>query len=129
MPQDARDEARIVIEAEQGTVAEGRLAQALRELAEFCAGRRREFTVALDPAGAPFYQEIWAEVARVPYGRTRSYGEIAPKVATPEARPGRRSRQRANPVAPFVPSIASSAATASSPLVRARPAAQAAAPA
>lgn len=103
MPQDARDETRIVIEAEQGTAADVHLSQALRELAEFYAGRRREFTVALDPEGAPFYQEIWAEVARVPYGETRSYGEIARRVATIEASRAVGAANGANPVAPFVP--------------------------
>lgn len=102
-PGDAATEPRIVIELERGTVADAHLAQALRELAEFYESERREFTVALDPEGAPFYQEIWAEVARVPYGETRSYGEIARAVATLEASRAVGAANGANPVAPFVP--------------------------
>lgn len=102
-PADAREDPCIVIESERGTAAEAHLVQALRELEEFYRGALREFTVALDPEGAPFYQEIWAEVARVPYGETRSYGEIARAVATLEASRAVGAANGANPVAPFVP--------------------------
>ena len=102
-PADARNETSVVVDLERGTAADTHLAQALRELAEFFDGQRREFTVALDPEGSPFYRDIWAEVARVPYGETRSYGEIARAVATLEASRVVGAANGANPVAPFVP--------------------------
>lgn len=83
--------------------AEAHLRQALRELAEYFAGERRAFTVALDPQGTPFFQAAWAEVARVPYGETRSYGEIARALRAPSATRAVGAANGANPVAPFVP--------------------------
>ena len=103
VPAESREQPLIAVEQERGNAADEHLRQALGELAEFYGGRLREFTVALDPHGPAFYQEIWAEVARVPYGETRSYGEIARAVATLEASRAVGAANGANPVAPFVP--------------------------
>jgi O-6-methylguanine DNA methyltransferase len=59
--------------------------------------------VALDPVGAPFSRRIWDEVARVPYGQTRSYGEIALAVGAPAAARAVGQANATHPVAPFVP--------------------------
>ena len=79
------------------------LRQALTELDEYFRGERREFTVTLDPQGTEFYRAAWAEVARVPYGETRSYGEIAQAIDSPAAVRAVGAANGANPVAPFVP--------------------------
>lgn len=83
--------------------AERQLRRALAELGEFFSGRRRVFTVALDPQGPAFFAEVWAAVAAVPYGETRAYGEIARTVGQPEASRAVGAANGANPVAPFVP--------------------------
>lgn len=93
----------VTIEAEAGGAAEAHLRQALTELAEFYGGTRREFTVALDPQGTSFYQRAWAEVARVQYGETRTYGEIARTIGAAKATRAVGAANGANPVAPFVP--------------------------
>lgn len=79
------------------------LRQALRELREYFTGERTEFTVALDPQGTDFYRAAWAEVARVPFGETRSYAEIAQAIGSPAAIRAVGAANGANPVAPFVP--------------------------
>lgn len=79
------------------------LHQALAELHEYFRGERREFTVALDPPGTDFYRAAWAEVARVPYGETRAYAEIAQAIGSPTAVRAVGAANGANPVAPFVP--------------------------
>jgi methylated-DNA-[protein]-cysteine S-methyltransferase len=79
------------------------LRQALTELAEYFMGERRVFTVALDPQGPEFFHRAWAEVARVPYGETRSYGEIARALGDPQASRAVGAANGANPVAPFIP--------------------------
>lgn len=79
------------------------LRRALSELHEYFAGTRREFTVALDPHGTAFYRAAWAEVARVPYGETRSYAEIAQAIGSPAAIRAVGAANGANPAAPFVP--------------------------
>lgn len=79
------------------------LRQALTELNEYFRGDRREFTVALDPWGSDFYRAAWMVVARVPFGETRAYAEIAQAVGSPAAIRAVGAANGANPVAPFVP--------------------------
>lgn len=100
----AHDATPIYAIMEQGTTAAAEhLQHALRELAEYFAGERREFTVVLDITGPAFFQTVWAAVARVPYGATRSYLEIAKMVGQPEATRAVGAANGANPVAPLVP--------------------------
>ncbi len=56
------------------------------ELDEYFAGTRREFSVPLDPdGGTGFQRSVWEELTRIPYGETRSYGDIASSVGNPRA--------------------------------------------
>lgn len=59
--------------------------QVEREMAEYFAGTRREFTLPLAPVGTPFQQRVWLALRDIPYGRTRSYGEQARAIGKPEA--------------------------------------------
>lgn len=61
------------------------LAQLERELAEYFAGRRRGFDVALHVGGSPFQERVWSELLKIPFGETRSYQDVARKVGSPEA--------------------------------------------
>ena len=53
------------------------LAMATDQLLEYMAGRRQSFTVPLRPGGTAFQQRVWQAMMAIPYGSTRSYGEIA----------------------------------------------------
>src|SRR5258708_22766364 len=53
------------------------LRQAKRELAEYFAGKRSRFDVALDPQGTEFQRSVWKAIAGVSFGKTLSYGELA----------------------------------------------------
>jgi methylated-DNA-[protein]-cysteine S-methyltransferase len=56
----------------------GAFAEVTGQLDEYFAGERRRFDVALDlDQGTPFARSVWAEIARIPYGSTTSYGAIA----------------------------------------------------
>src|SRR5262245_19035407 len=48
-----------------------------REVEEYCAGERTEFTLTLAPQGNDFQCAVWDALLAIPYGETRSYGEIA----------------------------------------------------
>jgi len=61
------------------------LLQAAAELAEYFAGTRREFTLPLAPAGTPFQQAVWEALRTIPYGETRTYGQIAAQIGRPTA--------------------------------------------
>ncbi len=96
-------DAEIRVEYATSDAAEAHLRTALQQLAEFFAGDRRDFTVALDPQGSDFYQHTWRTVAAIPYGETRTYLEIAREVGRPQAPRAVGSANAANPIAPFVP--------------------------
>ncbi len=63
------------------------------ELDQYFAGHRHQFSVPLLPAGTPFQEAVWAELAAIPYGETRSYQAIARAIGRPTAR---RAVGRAN---------------------------------
>ncbi len=48
-----------------------------RQLMEYFAGERHEFDLPLAPRGDAFQHQVWDLIAKIPYGRTRSYGELA----------------------------------------------------
>jgi methylated-DNA-[protein]-cysteine S-methyltransferase len=52
-------------------------AEVAAQLEEYFAGDRKEFTVPLAPSGSPFQLAVWAELTKIPYGSTVSYGDIA----------------------------------------------------
>jgi methylated-DNA-[protein]-cysteine S-methyltransferase len=57
------------------------LLEAKGQLLQYFAGDRREFALPLEPAGVPFEQRVWALMREIPYGQTRSYGELARALA------------------------------------------------
>jgi methylated-DNA-[protein]-cysteine S-methyltransferase len=61
------------------------LTRAHRQLEAYFAGRRYEFDLPLTFAGTPFQEAVWRELARVPFGATVSYGELARRVRKPKA--------------------------------------------
>lgn len=73
------------------------------ELDEYFAGRRREFTVPLDPMGTPFQLSVWAALREIPYGATRSYGEQARAIGRPDAVRAVAHANGDNPIAILVP--------------------------
>ena len=83
--------------------AERILTQASRELAEYFAGERREFSVPLHPVGTPFQQKVWAALCRIPYGETRTYGEIARQIGAPKAARAVGMANHRNPLPLFIP--------------------------
>ncbi|PWU06861.1 MAG: XRE family transcriptional regulator [Terriglobia bacterium] len=61
------------------------LEQLRAELAEYFAGRLREFGVPLVYPGTPFETQVWTELRQIPYGETRSYEDLARIVGRPGA--------------------------------------------
>ena len=79
------------------------LAQAVRELREYFAGRRRRFGVPLDLRGTEFQRRVWDALLEIPYGETRSYKEVAAAIGAPKAVRAVGAANGRNPVAIFVP--------------------------
>ncbi|HWA27419.1 MAG TPA: methylated-DNA--[protein]-cysteine S-methyltransferase [Lacunisphaera sp.] len=63
------------------------------QVGEYFAGRRVEFDLPLAPVGSEFQRRVWAELQRIPSGRTRSYAEMAVRVGLAN---GHRAVARAN---------------------------------
>lgn len=56
------------------------ISMAQEQLAEFFAGERRAFELPLRFRGTPFQEQVWRELARIPYGELLSYGAMAKKM-------------------------------------------------
>jgi O6-methylguanine-DNA--protein-cysteine methyltransferase len=68
-------------------VRDERATSAVRSQVEaWFRGKRRDFSVALSPAGSSFQRRVWSELRRIPFGDTRSYGEVARTVGSWRAR-------------------------------------------
>jgi methylated-DNA-[protein]-cysteine S-methyltransferase len=63
----------------------GALAGAVAQLDAYFCGERRAFDLQLDLRGTPFQRRVWAQLARVPYGATVTYTEVAAAVGRPDA--------------------------------------------
>ncbi|HEY0557635.1 MAG TPA: methylated-DNA--[protein]-cysteine S-methyltransferase [Thermoanaerobaculia bacterium] len=83
---------------------DGTYTAALRgQLAEYFAGDRQDFDLALAPAGTPFELAVWEALRRIPFGETRSYGEIAQEIGRPGAARAVGRANGANPIPIVVP--------------------------
>jgi methylated-DNA-[protein]-cysteine S-methyltransferase len=100
----AQDGAVTRIDFGPGDVSDdARFTQVASQLDEYFAGQRTSFDLALRPQGGAFEQLVWAELLRIPYGETASYGEIAERIGHPgKARAVGRANAR-NPIAIVCP--------------------------
>ncbi len=74
-----------------------------RELDEYFAGTRRTFDLPLDLRVAPFHAAVLAELARVPYGETDTYGALAAKAGRPRAARAVGTVMNRNPIPIVLP--------------------------
>jgi methylated-DNA-[protein]-cysteine S-methyltransferase len=78
-------------------------AEVARQLDEFFAGKRRTFDFPLAPKGTDFQKRVWAELVKIPFGKTISYGELAKRVGNPNASRAVGRANATNPIALIVP--------------------------
>jgi methylated-DNA-[protein]-cysteine S-methyltransferase len=81
----------------------GRSAQARTELLEYCAGTRRTFDVPLVLSGTEWQNTVWRELTRIPFGETRTYGQIAATLGRPAAARAMGRANATNPLPLVVP--------------------------
>jgi methylated-DNA-[protein]-cysteine S-methyltransferase len=81
----------------------GALRAALSQLEEYFAGRRRAFELPLAPEGTPFQRAVWRAVARIPYGTTITYAELARRAGRPAAPRAAGAANGRNPLPIVVP--------------------------
>jgi O-6-methylguanine DNA methyltransferase len=79
------------------------VALALDQIAEYLAARRRQFDLPLDLRGTEFQHRVWAAVAAIPYGQTRTYAQVAQAIGKPPAVRAVGAANGANPLPLVVP--------------------------
>jgi methylated-DNA-[protein]-cysteine S-methyltransferase len=79
------------------------LPAAARQLKEYFAGKRREFDLPLRMEGTEFQQRVWRELTKIPFGETRSYGQLAKRLNNPNGSRAVGLANGRNPIAIIVP--------------------------
>ena len=74
-----------------------------RQLREYFAGQRQEFALKLDLAGTAFQRKVWNALLTIPFGETRSYGQIARQIGNPNAVRAVGAANGRNPVSIIAP--------------------------
>lgn len=77
--------------------------EAVAQLDEYFAGTRRHFDLRLDLGGTPFQRAVWTQLSAIPYGETRSYGELAHLIGRPDRARAVGAAVGATPVPIVVP--------------------------
>ena len=62
-----------------------RFAATIKQLAEYLSGKRQTFSLPIRQQGTPFQESVWKEVAKIPYGKKKTYKEIAETIGKPKA--------------------------------------------
>jgi methylated-DNA-[protein]-cysteine S-methyltransferase len=74
-----------------------------RQLAKYFAGKLKAFTVPLDLKGTEFQKSVWTALLTIPFGETRSYGEIARQIGKPAAVRAVGAANGRNPISIIAP--------------------------
>ena len=79
------------------------LVETERQLGEYFAGKRKTFSIALDMRGTRFQKNVWEALLAIPFGETRSYGQLAKQLGNPRATRAVGAANGRNPVSIIVP--------------------------
>ena len=82
---------------------EDRTAAAREQLVEYFAGERRSFDLPVAHKGTDFQEAVWEELSSIPFGETRTYGQVARTIGHPGEAIEVGSSCAANPVLLVVP--------------------------
>ncbi|MGI6684952.1 MAG: methylated-DNA--[protein]-cysteine S-methyltransferase [Bacillota bacterium] len=73
------------------------------QLDAYFAGKLREFDLPLAPSGTEFRKKIWELLLKIPYGETRTYGQIAAEAGNPKASRAVGQANHNNPISIIIP--------------------------
>ena len=77
--------------------------EATRQLEDYFAGKRRTFDLSLAPTGTPFQRDVLTALQQIPYGETRSYGDLAKAIGRPKASRAVGAANGSNPLPIVIP--------------------------
>jgi methylated-DNA-[protein]-cysteine S-methyltransferase len=83
--------------------AEAALAECARQVGEYLEGTRKRFDLPLAPEGSEFQRRVWIEIARIPYGETLTYAELARRAGAEGAARAAGAATGRNPLSIVVP--------------------------
>jgi methylated-DNA-[protein]-cysteine S-methyltransferase len=78
-------------------------ARALKQVREYFAGKRTAFELPLAPEGTEFQRRVWAELMKIPFGATKSYGQVAKALGDVGSIRAVGKANGANPIALLIP--------------------------
>ena len=84
-------------------VPDGIVAEAGRQIDEYFAGQRTQFTLPLAPAGTSFQRAVWDALTRIAYGETVSYGQLARRIGRASAVRAVGAANGRNPIPIVIP--------------------------
>ncbi|MGI6499069.1 MAG: methylated-DNA--[protein]-cysteine S-methyltransferase [Oscillospiraceae bacterium] len=79
------------------------LLEAKKQLSEYFCGKRHAFDLPLEPKGTPYQKTVWDALKTIPYGETRSYGDIARQIQNPKGARSVGSANHNNPIPIIIP--------------------------
>src|ERR1700761_4783082 len=79
------------------------LVETERQLGEYFAGRRKAFDLKLNFVGTEFQNSVWQALLRIPFGETKTYGQIARELGNPNAMRAVGAANGKNPIAIIAP--------------------------
>ncbi len=79
------------------------LSKTVAQLNAYFAGQRQQFDVPLNLQGTTFQMQVWKELAKIPYGQTVAYRDIAKRIKNPKAVRAVGSANGKNPVCIIIP--------------------------
>lgn len=79
------------------------LQRAFAQLNEYFAGKRQEFDLPLKPSGTTFQKQVWTALQTIPYGKTKSYADIANQIKNPKACRAVGMANHNNPIGIIIP--------------------------
>jgi methylated-DNA-[protein]-cysteine S-methyltransferase len=74
-----------------------------RQLSEYFAGKRTQFELPLEPRGSEFQKRVWRALREIPFGKTRSYRDLAEAIGSPKASRAIGAANGKNPLSIVVP--------------------------
>lgn len=95
--------AKVACLSPEPTVPTEAMARLRDELNDYALGHRTAFSVPLRLHGTPFEQRVWGQLQAIPFGETRSYGQLAAALGDPNLRRAVGRANGANPVSVLVP--------------------------
>ena len=79
------------------------LQDAFTQLEEYLEGKRKNFSLPLNPSGTSFQQKVWSCLYSIPYGETRSYKDIAEQLGDKNSCRAVGNANNKNPIPVFIP--------------------------